>query len=360
MTTGTTIANLRPLRLAEIIDQAIHLYRQNFCKFVGIVAIIQVPYAALNLLRSLHRIEWRYYPSTTAYAISGILSLCLFLLIPFIRNTSVSLAAASSYFGQPISISDTYRKVAGRWLRLAGVFLLIFTLSIVFLLPSFIAVTIVASRYLADSYRFSILSYGTLGIFFFCWLILMPLSASITILEEQTVLRSLHRSWDLARRRFWWVVGFAALLFVLQLVIFRGENYLVSQLLLTLEESIRLAMGLSGASIFLTVIQSLATLIVELLYRPLESIAITLMYLDLRVRTEGLDLLLRAEEGNSNSDRLESIKRHAPLPNRGAILTWAEVGSFILITIAGFALSLSIGFISSKLAGLGIWDTIGL
>jgi hypothetical protein len=118
-------------------------------------------------------------------------------------------------------------------------------------------------------------------------------------------------------------------------------------------------MGLSGAPIFWTVIQSLTVLIVELLYRPLESIALTLMYLDLRVRTEGLDLLLCAEERVTGFDQLKSIKRYAPLPSRGAILTWAEVGSFILITIAGFALTLGIGLVSSELATLGIGDIVG-
>jgi hypothetical protein len=47
ITAGTATAKLRPLRLVELIDQAIHLYRRNFCKFIGIIAVVQIPYAAL-------------------------------------------------------------------------------------------------------------------------------------------------------------------------------------------------------------------------------------------------------------------------------------------------------------------------
>ena len=40
---------LRPLRLGELLDQAIRLYRRNFITFVGIVAMVYVPLMILQI-----------------------------------------------------------------------------------------------------------------------------------------------------------------------------------------------------------------------------------------------------------------------------------------------------------------------
>src|SRR5512143_2508450 len=39
---------LRPLRLGELLDQAIRLYRHNFVTFIGIVALVYVPLMVLQ------------------------------------------------------------------------------------------------------------------------------------------------------------------------------------------------------------------------------------------------------------------------------------------------------------------------
>ena len=44
---------LRPLGLGQLLDQAIRLYRQNFFKFIGIVAIVQIPLGLIQLGISL-------------------------------------------------------------------------------------------------------------------------------------------------------------------------------------------------------------------------------------------------------------------------------------------------------------------
>lgn len=44
---ATDLSYLRPLSLGQLFDQAIRLYRRNFWKFVGIIAVVQIPYAAL-------------------------------------------------------------------------------------------------------------------------------------------------------------------------------------------------------------------------------------------------------------------------------------------------------------------------
>src|SRR5512134_1797499 len=43
---------LRPLRLGELLDQAIRLYRRNFLTFIGIIALIYVPLMILQTASS--------------------------------------------------------------------------------------------------------------------------------------------------------------------------------------------------------------------------------------------------------------------------------------------------------------------
>src|SRR5512134_2410209 len=39
---------LRPLRLGELLDQALRLYRRNFLTFIGIIALVYVPLMVLQ------------------------------------------------------------------------------------------------------------------------------------------------------------------------------------------------------------------------------------------------------------------------------------------------------------------------
>src|SRR5678815_3008372 len=43
------LPTLRPLRLGELLDQAIRLYRRNFITFIGIIAMVYVPLMVLQI-----------------------------------------------------------------------------------------------------------------------------------------------------------------------------------------------------------------------------------------------------------------------------------------------------------------------
>src|SRR5512138_2726681 len=42
------LPTLRPLRLGELLDRAIRLYRGNFLTFIGIIAVVYVPLTVLQ------------------------------------------------------------------------------------------------------------------------------------------------------------------------------------------------------------------------------------------------------------------------------------------------------------------------
>ena len=51
--TVSPVPQLRPLGMGQLLDQALRLYRRNFLKFVGIIAVVQIPLGLLQLGSSL-------------------------------------------------------------------------------------------------------------------------------------------------------------------------------------------------------------------------------------------------------------------------------------------------------------------
>ena len=52
METQDLPTTLRPLRLGELLDRAIRLYRANFLTFIGIIAVVYVPLMVLQTAAS--------------------------------------------------------------------------------------------------------------------------------------------------------------------------------------------------------------------------------------------------------------------------------------------------------------------
>jgi hypothetical protein len=51
--TTAALPQLRSRGIGELLDQAVRLYRQNFLKFIGIVALIQIPITFIQVITSL-------------------------------------------------------------------------------------------------------------------------------------------------------------------------------------------------------------------------------------------------------------------------------------------------------------------
>ena len=164
-------------------------------------------------------------------------------------------------------------------------------------------------------------------------LVIVPLVTPIVVLEGRSGFQSLRRSWDLVRRRFWWVIGFVLTLTLLVQVVVVGPAALAGILLVPL-----IGPDIGDQALVTTIIQSLTQLFFSLLLIPLQTTAITLVYFDLRVRTEGFDLTLLAHEGLEGETDIRDIVAQAPPPSKEAIITGTEVGYLVLLTIAAVAL----------------------
>ena len=89
-----------------------------------------------------------------------------------------------------------------------------------------------------------------------------------------------------------------------------------------------------------TIITAIVSLIGGLLYLPLQLTAYTLVYIDLRVRTEGFDLALLSMQSSGEQPNMEAIHDLPVQTPSGQLLEWSDVGNFAILTIVGVGLYL--------------------
>jgi hypothetical protein len=332
MTTPATV--LRPYSLGELLDQAIRLYRRNFVKFLGIMAIIQVPISLLQLLVSffvfqgLAEVSMASTPPSEqliARSLGGggaslLLTILSFFLVQGLATAALTRSVADNYLGRQTGILDAYRRISSRWLSLVRAILLVGLLSLVLVIWTLVP---------------CIGWVSGLGMLLFTSTVLLPLVAPIVILEGCSAVESIRRAWELARRRFWWILGFVFILFLFAQLLITGPGMLASTVL---GMTVRQSGDYLRSTTTSTLIQSAVTLLMSLLYLPLQLTAITLMYFDLRVRTEGFDLTVLASEASGQPADVDALTTQAPAISQTRLITWQELGYFVIITFIGIAL----------------------
>ena len=148
MQASSSLPVLRALRLGELLDQAIRLYRRNFLTFIGIIAVVYVPLMILQtisstwLSSSLINISAVQSPeeifSDSSYWL-GLLSTVVLgflqiILVQGIANGALTRAVADNYLGRKTNILDAYRGIRKSWISLLGALLL---LGLVFFVAAF-------------------------------------------------------------------------------------------------------------------------------------------------------------------------------------------------------------------------------
>jgi hypothetical protein len=348
---------LRPLGIGELLDQAIRLYRRNFLNFIGIIAVVQIPIGLVQFVFSLLSVQGAsrafafnpeaappaspFTPETLAAQAGTVLVAVLsFLLVQGVATAAMTRAVADNYLGTPTGFVAAYRRIGRAWLPLVGTLLLagLFAigLTIWFLIP--------CAGWLTG-----------LGMLAFYTAVVVPLTAPVVVLERQSGYRALRRGWNLARRRFWALVGFVVLLFLFNLIVVSGPNLLIGAIFQGLFlGGVRAGTANGGLLTAQVIVQSLLTLIASLLYLPLQLIGFTLLYLDLRVRTEGLDLAMLTQDASAADVPEAVLASPAPAAGGQGLVTWPEMGYFLLLTLAfGVVYAVVVGAIVAFFALIG-------
>jgi len=331
--TDISLPIIKPMTLAELLDRAIRLYRQNFVKFVGIFAIPYIPlmliqtglaiFSTTSMLNQTNT-NSSAFPFTLASmaALSGtfLVAIVQFILVQGLATAALTSSIANNYAGKPIGILDSYRSMSTTWLKLLLALFLVFLLTIIL----FIWMIIPCVGWFSGP-----------GILFFIALAVSPLIPPIIVLEKMDAAYSIRRAWDLARSRFWWLIGCVFVLALLGWLLVAGPVYLMSAILQFVLTSI--PGTVVQHTIIATILQNLITITMSLLYTPLKLTVMTLVYFDLRARSEGLDLAMQMP-GASNSDSSENAVINLPeitTKTSTPLITGIDIGRFALLSLAG-------------------------
>lgn len=362
MTNTSQVASLRPRGIGELLDQAIRLYRANFWTFLGIIAVVQIPTSLLGIAAGaltaggLNQFGQTLetspggVPDLNAYGqlfgglgVTLIVALLSYILVQGIGTAALTRAIADSFMGEPITIFGAYRKIKGQWGALIGALLLVTLLNIPFLIWTMIPCV----GWLSGP-----------GLMMFMSLVVVPLVGPIVVLEKMTSSGALRRAWDLARTRFWWIVGFAGALYLFNLLVVSGPVALISSVVSPLLS--QSTDGQLGQILFIqTALQGLVSMLLSVLYVSLQATAMTLAYFDLRVRAEGFDLaLLAASEGKADISLVDQMAE-APRMVSTQLIRWIDIGNFVLISLAVGAVYTVIYLLIMLVFGLGTYFLAG-
>jgi hypothetical protein len=266
---ATPPLRLRPLEIGDLLDETFRMYRRHFVLFAGLSVLVSIPSAALSgffsyalfngVLQSTNPGQPLNLSSLESTLVAAAIILVVsIVLIPFFYG-AVTFAACESALGRSVTAAGVLRGVLRRYFQLLGYWLLIGLMVIAFcLLPLWIWIWV-------------------------SWVVVMP----VMFIENAGLGAAMNRSWRLIEGRWWRTFLIVFLIFI----VFYAVRFALSafialgQTLLQLVMSPLVVVWISGAT----------GVIVDSLVNPVFQIAIVLIYFDLRVRREGLDLFQLAQ-----------------------------------------------------------------
>ncbi|MCL5104115.1 MAG: hypothetical protein M1133_08370 [Armatimonadetes bacterium] len=293
--------HLRPLGIADILDETADLYKRNFALLVGIAAVIYVPYFLMDGLLAGGQSGIK-----SGGGLSVLLTiLFVFLMEPIVTGT-LTLAISERYLGRTSSIGGCYRRILSGsvlWPFIGAVFYQSLVVGAVFLVSAIIlavfAVVLGISTFAAGAGRMVNPVTGGLVIIVVMLVALVPpiivrvklaLMGPVVILEGKRAGESLGRSWSLMSGfvgKGFWLFVIATLVVVMITYIIVGPTFLILYMK---------KMHGADAANSIRVIHTILWTAINTVMVPITSIVAILLYYDVRIRKEGFDLELLARE----------------------------------------------------------------
>jgi len=267
-------ARLRPMGIGDILDETFRLYRENFLLFLATAAVLEVPAQIINTLLSLARpAVTTIVPGqgitpaqTSAATTGGLIGVVAGLITAFAGvfiTAALAVVVSNRYLGRLTTVGETYRATLN---RLGPLLVTTIWAGIRLVLLGFACVVIIGIPFL---------------IYFAVAWSLLP---QVVMLENVDRGAS-GRSRELIRGYWWKTLG-------LYIVVAILAYLLVFVILVPVVAGIFAGAGVTGTRL----LTGLATLIFSLLVRPIQTVATTLLFYDLKIRKEAFDLETMAQQ----------------------------------------------------------------
>ncbi|MBN1918628.1 MAG: hypothetical protein JW889_12030 [Verrucomicrobia bacterium] len=266
--------HFEPMTVGQILDRTFKLYRDNFARFLAIVAVIYVPIAlatialmvpimrtVADMAESAQNRGGEFDPGTAValFLPLGVMAL-LSMLAQALCNAALIKSVSESYLGRGVTVGQAYAAVLPRLLPIIGASILVAILCAVGLVFCVVP-----------------------GVIFWLWFLL---TMQTIVVEKQGAVAGMRRSKSL-------MAGNLGKGFGLSLVI-----VLITWIANTVFQRIGgLVVGAPTSDNLVTpvVMTQLFSIVGQMLVMPIGAGAYILLYYDLRIRKEGFDLQLLAQ-----------------------------------------------------------------
>jgi hypothetical protein len=303
---------LRPLSLGDILNGAVTLARRNPAATFGLTAIVMTVYGvAAALLQRLYTSGLANFQQTvgpgqqpTQQQINDLLSSLVgeavpailgILLLAFLTDAVLagllSAVIGRGILGHKVSLAQAWR--AGRVGAVIGTITLLFLLAIAVPVP---VAGIVVVLLLAHAVPGAVV-VGVLG--FIAWIVVgavltirLSLALPAVVLERVSPWQAIRRSWHLSRGSYWRLFGILALTGIVVAV----AGYVLSIPFIVVEVVLGGGSFLTvsaSTSVVVLIVSIIGSIVTATVTRPISAGVSVLLYADLRMRREGLDLVLR-------------------------------------------------------------------
>jgi hypothetical protein len=289
---------LRPLDLSDILDGIFRIYRNHFALFASVALALVIPGLVINLaLGTWHNglTGFTTTPDTSgtpgsvssqfsgvnvaAIAIAGAVGI---ILLP-LNYGALAYAGVKTVSGQPTSFGDVILGTLRRYFPLLAMLVVTVLVAMSFILCLTIPLVI--------------------------WvLVRWAVGVPALVAEGVGPMAALGRSWRLVQSRWWRTFGILLLVIVMQVVISYGLTALFAGL----------AVALPASNDVRGLLTLVASTFVGALVNPITSIALVLLYFDLRMRREALDLQQLALQSTAGLPPAPARSMPPPPPPPGA------------------------------------------
>jgi hypothetical protein len=281
--------DLRPMSLGEVLDRTFTLYKNHFWLFIGITALpfltlllFNVSFAATKSAKLMGThpsgsATSAPSPAMIAGAIGGFFAgMLLYLVLVGAAQAATVFAVSDLYLQRTTSLRECYRRVGVKALRVIAILIMIYLVFFVGLLLFVIPGIILVCR--------------------------TAVAVPVSMLEDSKSIRSLERSMELTK-------GHTLQLFVILAMVWVVTMLVASIFQFPLMYFVYTAARTHQALPFGVLLwQHFAAFISQVLAAPIGTIAVSLMYYNLRVRKEAFDIQhLMASMGASPTSSAPSV-----------------------------------------------------
>lgn len=256
---------LRPLSVGETLDAVFSIYRDRFSAMVTIIAVILVPVGILSAIiqSSMFTTVGDLNAGRTTIGGAIIVSI-LGWVAQLLATAAVTKAVAGEYLGRSLTWQEA---IAGA--------------------RSHLGALIGASILIAIGVGIGFILLVIPGLFL---LVSWALAVPAIVVEDLGATEGIGRSWALVSGRRWPILGVFVVLYIILFIVGALLGLLLNGLFFS---------GMSPRSSVL--VSGLISTVSQVVTAPLLAIGITVVYFDQRVRKEGFDLELLANQVGSSA-----------------------------------------------------------